>query len=194
MNWLAHLHLCPPTSADRVGNLLPDLVGGSAQRLAHSRYQPGITLHRWVDKYTDAHPAVRRSITSFPPPWRRFGGVLTDLFYDHFLSLHWSHFSSQDRLEFIQSCYADFEAEKPQVPAEAAEVLRRMQEHDWLGSYISRDGIHLTLLRITARLRREIPLADSMAVLDRNFGQLEQDFLEFYPQLMTAVSAQALGY
>jgi acyl carrier protein phosphodiesterase len=188
MNWLAHLHLSPPTAADRVGNLLPDLVGGTEQRLAGPRYHAGMALHRAVDRFTDTHPVVRRSLGLFTGRWRLFGGVLTDLFYDHFLSIHWAEFHCADRLEFIAECYADLASELPFMPKTAAEVLVRMEERDWLGSYASMDGMQLTLARVGARLRREVPLEEAIEVLEAQFGPLEADFLEFYPQLAKFVA------
>lgn len=186
MNWLAHLHLSSPSSADRAGNLLPDLVGAKDQASAAPRYLHGMALHRAVDRFTDAHPVVKRSLELFTigdGKWRRFGGVLTDLFYDHFLSIHWDQFCTIPRADFIAMCYRDLESELPHLPEAAQDVLKRMQQQDWLGSYASMEGMEIRLTCVAARLRRPTPLEEAMSVLKHQFGAFERDFLEFYPAL-----------
>src|SRR5687767_5374896 len=100
MNWLAHLLLSEPTPAFRLGSILPDLVSSPLLADMPSKFQRGIQRHLQVDAYTDSHAIFRRSVQRLNPPFRRFGGILIDVFYDHFLSLDWHSFSHTPLPEF----------------------------------------------------------------------------------------------
>jgi acyl carrier protein phosphodiesterase len=60
--------------AFRVSNLKPIL-----------KIQNGITLHRAIDTFTDAHPVFRES-TKVTFRYHHYAGVIVDVFYDHFLA------------------------------------------------------------------------------------------------------------
>src|SRR6187549_190225 len=90
MNWLAHLLLSPPEPLLRLGNLSGDFVRGIDVTLLRPELQLGITQHRRIDAFVDAHPLVRRSRERLDAPFRRFAGVLVDVYYDHFLARDWA--------------------------------------------------------------------------------------------------------
>jgi acyl carrier protein phosphodiesterase len=93
MNWLAHLLLSEPEAAFRIGNILPDILTRAELQKLSPIFQGGAETHRLIDAFTDCHPVVRRSIGRFVPPFRRFGGILVDVFYDHFLAVDWINYS-----------------------------------------------------------------------------------------------------
>src|SRR3954463_9153752 len=109
MNWLAHLFLSQPDPAFRVGNLLPDLLPISALSDLAPEILRGVRQHRRIDAFTDTHPVVRRSINRLNPPLRRFGGIVVDVFYDHFLSRDWERYSKVPLSNFIGEIYVAFE-------------------------------------------------------------------------------------
>jgi acyl carrier protein phosphodiesterase len=123
--------------------------------------------------------------------WRRYGGVLTDLFYDHFLSIHWQRFASQPRLDFIEECYRDLDSELPLLPKGAHDVIARMQQENWLATYATVEGMEVRLGCVAARLRRPTPLEEAISILKDYFAQFEADFLEFYPELIAYTRAFA---
>src|SRR5688572_8345575 len=94
MNWLAHLLLAEPTPQFRLGAILPDLVSMQVLAGLPPDFQRGIRQHRQVDAYTDSHAIFRRSVQRLDPPFRRFGGILVDIFYDHFIARDWQSFSA----------------------------------------------------------------------------------------------------
>src|SRR5258708_512080 len=93
MNWLAHFLLAGPDPAFQGGSILPDLLRPAALAHLSQEYRRGIEHHRLIDAFTDSHPIVRRSMLNFSTPFRRFRGVITDVFYDHFLARDWDSFS-----------------------------------------------------------------------------------------------------
>src|SRR5688572_16758511 len=169
MNWLAHLYLSEANPAVRIGNLLPDILPASALVSLSPDFQRGITLHRRIDAFTDAHPVVRQSIQRFEPPFRRFGGILTDLFYDHFLARDWSTYSAEPLSRFTQGVYASFDEFRDALPAEACVRLDQMRSADWLNSYGELSGMARTLDRVGSRFQRRVELAASISVLEKNY-------------------------
>lgn len=183
MNWLAHLYLSPPDPVWRLGNLLPDFLPSGQHAEANEAFQPGMTLHRFIDQYTDAHPIVRQSCQRIPPPFRRFAGVLVDVFYDHFLTQQWTRWSDVPLEEFIADFYASIEVHHRELPELALTRLRQIRDNDYLTSYAHRDGIERVLQRLGSRLRRPFPLHDAMTIFDRQHQALEGDFDSFFPSL-----------
>jgi len=84
MNWLSHLYLSEPNPAFRIGNLLPDLAPMSALSDLPSEFLRGIKQHRRIDAFTDSHAIFRRSISRVGPEFRRYGGILVDIFLRSF--------------------------------------------------------------------------------------------------------------
>lgn len=183
MNWLAHLYLSEPDAAFRVGNVLPDLVPQSTLQALPPEFARGVACHRRIDAFTDSHPIFRQSIARLGPTHRRFGGVVMDMFYDHFLAANWERFSDEPLLQFTQSVYADLETCFPEVPGHAADVLRRMSADDWLGSYREVASIRLALNGIGRRLRKPRSLGDAVEELERHYEPLQKDFYNFFPLL-----------
>jgi len=183
MNWLAHLLLSEPNAEFRIGNILPDLA--SPSELAHlpDSFQRGITRHREIDAYTDACDVFLRSKNRFDPPLRRYAGIMVDVFYDHFLSLHWDRFSEVPRRTFINRFYRSIGPRKKVLPSTAFCVFDWMQTGDWLGEFATLNGIEMTLQRISGRLRRPVDFSPAMDVLRDHFDEFDNDFDDFFPRL-----------
>jgi len=191
MNWLAHLLLSEPTPAFRLGGILPDLVSTSLLADLPPEIQRGIQRHRQIDAYTDSHPIFLRSVRRFQPPFRRFGGILIDVFYDHFLSRDWQSFSDTLLPEFASEFYASFEGLRAEIPPDAYARLQQMQAGDWLCSYVDVAGVAEALKRISSRLRRPFDLVPSISVLEHDYDSLHTDFAAFFPELFTYVTSNS---
>ena len=187
MNWLAHLHLSEPTPAFRLGNLLPDLLSARELSLMPSEFQPGIQRHWQIDAFTDAHPLCRRSAERLEPPFRRFGGVLIDVFYDHILASRWPAYSPTPLPQFAAEIYTGFEPYWHLLPEETRSRLQRMRDHNWLCAYREISGIATTLDRIGKRLRQPVDLAPAASLLERHYDLFSADFSAFYPELQADV-------
>ena len=69
MNHLAHALLAGDDEALQLGGLLGDFVRGQPDPAQFPpRVIRGIRLHRAIDGYTDAHPAVLAAKAQLPPP------------------------------------------------------------------------------------------------------------------------------
>jgi acyl carrier protein phosphodiesterase len=187
MNWLAHLHLSEPTAQFRLGNLLPDLVPARELAALPEEYRRGVRCHHRIDAFTDAHPLFRRSVARLSPPFRRFGGIIVDVFYDHCLAVGWAGHSALPLRRCIDDFYASFDPCRAELPPEVWPVLERMRAQDWLGSYGDLAGVRTALNRIGRRLRQPRQLGACEPDLDRDYAGFQQDFNAFYPELRTHV-------
>jgi len=183
MNWLAHLYLSEPNPEFRIGNLLPDIVSLDELALLPDSFQQGIRQHRRIDAFTDSHPVFRRSIQRFAPPFRRFGGILCDIFYDHFLARGWDFYSSEPLSTFAQKVYGSFDAYRSVLSPEAYVRLDLMRAGDWLCSYRDLAGICDAVERMGSRLRRPINFSPSLLVFEREYDSFHADFKTFFPEL-----------
>jgi acyl carrier protein phosphodiesterase len=188
MNWLAHLFLSEPDPAFRIGNLLPDLVPVHSLKGLSARFQVGIECHLQIDGFTDEQPVVRRSVRRFNPPYRRYAGILVDVFYDHFLARDWPALCSSSLPDYVADFYESIEPLRDQIPQVAYARLAQMREDNWLCTYGELDGIARALQRISSRLRRPIDFAGSVSILEDEYDSFRTDFADLFPQLRNHVN------
>src|SRR5688572_23493915 len=100
MNFLAHLYLSGDFDELMIGNFMADFVKGKPSPSIHPQIVKGIELHRQIDTYTDTHPIVKASKVRLQPTYRKYAGVIVDMYYDHFLAIHWQKYSSVSLHEF----------------------------------------------------------------------------------------------
>ena len=189
MNWLAHLYLSKPTPEYQVGNILPDLCRPAELRNLPAAFAPGVACHRVIDVFTDSDPIVKRSVKRLDQNYRRYGGIIMDMFYDHFLATEWSAYSDVSLESFLGDAYRSFECHRCDIPPNAFDVLQRMSHEDWLGSYRDLNGVRDALDRIGARLRKPIKLGGSVTALEKHRSEFHDDFVKFFPKLTTHVAA-----
>jgi acyl carrier protein phosphodiesterase len=193
MNWLAHVHLSEPSAAFRLGNVLPDLVPARELTTLAAGYQRGIECHRRIDAFTDAHPYFRRSVARVPSEFRRYGGIIVDVLYDHFLSVRWNEHTRQPLRRCVDEFYESFAPHRAALPSSVWPILERMREQDWLGSYGDLAGVHIALQRISHRLRRPFELGGCMSGLESAYVSFSADFDEFFPELAAHVDLRIRG-
>jgi acyl carrier protein phosphodiesterase len=187
MNWLAHVLLSPEDTEFRIGNIAADWVKGERRLTFSPAIQRGFACHTQIDLFTDTHPVVHRSQQRIQPPYRRYAGVLVDVFYDHFLTLHWARYSPTPLRRLVDGFYAQTDALRESLPAEINRGFDYMRRDDWLGSYGTQEGIALTLWRVAHRLRPGNLLAEGAVELQNHYDGLREDFFEFFPQLQRRV-------
>ncbi|MEM7757414.1 MAG: ACP phosphodiesterase [Cyanobacteria bacterium P01_A01_bin.40] len=187
MNWLAHLLLAEPNPEARLGNLLGDLVKGETRKTLSPRLQRGLQCHQAIDSFTDRHLIVKRSKSRIDSQYRRFSGILIDVFYDYVLANNWRDYSDISLTKFTTTLYASWSDILGTLPLYSQRVIYHMMAEDWLLSYQTLAGIENTLGRISYRLnrrrQRNYDLTSAISELSANYFDLEQDFQDFFPQL-----------
>ncbi|PXZ43889.1 MULTISPECIES: acyl carrier protein phosphodiesterase [Sanguibacteroides] len=104
MNYLAHILFSGEDKDIQLGNFIGDAVKGSYDHYPE-RIREGIALHRRMDQYADGHPAVREAVLLLRPDFGRYSGVLTDIFFDHFLAVNFERYTSKSLQRFAWGFY-----------------------------------------------------------------------------------------
>jgi acyl carrier protein phosphodiesterase len=156
-------------------------------------FRDGVRRHLRIDAFTDEHPLVHRSKARLDLRFRRFAGIIVDVYYDHLLARHWDRFCDLSLRQFTQHFHQQARPHLPELPTDMAWLLERMFEEDRLFSYLHISGVELALNRLSHRLNsrfhRGIRLEDALPNLLAGDAEFEQDFLEFFPQLVKASSS-----
>ncbi len=170
-----------------VGNLLPDFTKQISEEAYSAEVIQGVRLHRFIDTYTDTHPIVTQSKARISSQRRRFSPILVDIFYDHFLALHWEKYSSNPLLESTQTYYAYLLKADMPLPTRLRESIQRMPKIELLYNYRTLNGIAHAVDRVAARIRFKNNLYGGVEELENNFTALEADFHLFFEELQDAV-------
>lgn len=172
-----------------MGNLLPDFLRNSELQLLPREFNRGIRVHRLVDVFTDNHPVVLQSRRRLPPPYRRYAGIVVDMFYDHLLATQWQRYATVGFEQFTSEVYAGLQSQCACIPSHARERLEWIVRADLLGSYRETEGIRRALERIGSRLRRPVDLGGAVTMLEEESAAFSRDFEVFFPQLQAHVRA-----
>ena len=188
MNYLAHALLAGPLASDRVGGVIGEFVKGPLVPRPDwlgAALADGVMLHRRIDSFAEMHAAFRRSRSRVSEGRRRYGGIMVDMFYDHFLAAHWPRFSTQPLTAFTAETYRQIKMHGKPLPEAFGPVFARMAAQDWLASYRESSSVALALDRMAQyRLRQPNPLAGAGEELLQEYAGLETDFLAFLPDAL----------
>ncbi|MEM7561852.1 MAG: ACP phosphodiesterase [Pseudomonadota bacterium] len=193
MNHFAHLVLSQDTVESTVGNLLGDFARGVQIQHLPDKIRAGLENHREVDRFTDQHLLVIELKSCFSKHRRRFSGIALDIYFDHLLIRHWPRFEQRDLDQTIANFYTHMKAGETLMPGEnMRRTTRRMVQYDWFGSYRELDSVAESMDRVAERIRFENQFHGAMEDILRHQGTIEQNFIEFFPQLKTHVASCAI--
>ena len=184
MNYLAHCFLAQRNRESIVGNLLGDFCKGVNEPALEQTIYQGLLNHRAVDRFTDAHPSVIQAKDYFSTQRRRFAGIALDVLFDHFLIKHWQRYSDIAFIEFKKETYQLIEQGQPLMPSSMQRVMTSVVKNDWFASYEQVKGIGYALDRIAMRIRFRNKFAGSIEDIKLHYEQLDEVFLQFFPQLL----------
>ena len=184
VNYLAHLLLAGDKPTAQVGQILADCVSASSIATFEAEIQAGIRAHQKIDVYSDTHPVFGAARQRLQPPYRRFAGVLLDVYFDHFLAKGWSRHGDGTALaEFAEQRYEILRRYRDLPSRRFRLVVDAMIRDNWLVGYSRLDGVERALRGISRRFKRENPIASGTTVLLENYAPLRSDFEKFFPQL-----------
>ena len=187
MNFLAHIFLSGDSDEIKIGGFIADLVKGNAYLKYSEKIQKGIIIHRAVDEFTDRHPVVKRSMNRLRGKYKRYSGIIVDIFFDHLLAKNWYVFSDKNLRAYIRHFYLVLFLNYFVIPVRMRRALPFMVAGRWLESYGSLKGIRFVIERMAKRTT--LPKHTDFAVneLEQNYPLYEQDFLEYFPELIAFV-------
>lgn len=185
MNYLAHLYLSFGNEEIMVGNFIADTVKGNQILHFSEKIQEGIRLHRMIDKFTDNHPVVDKSKAIVRENYKKYSGVVIDMFYDHFLAANWRDFSDESLLMFTKRSYRTLFKYYFIMPTRMKKILPAMAASNWLESYESIENIGLALMGMSRRTKFETGFENGASDLKLHYNELLQDFQVFFPELIS---------
>lgn len=188
MNFLAHLFLSGENHQLRLGNFIGDFVKGKKMNTYSPEIIKGIKIHRDIDRFTDSHPIVKNSKIRLRPKYSHYSPVIVDIFYDHFLALHWSDYHQIPLMEYTESFYKSALEDKDLLPEAARNMLTFMQRDNWLFNYQYLEGIHRSLTGMSHRTSFESKMQEATEDLKKDYALYEADFRLFFPILTQHVS------
>jgi len=186
VNFLAHFYLSAPDKNLIVGGFLGDFVKGPLRGDFEPELERGIQLHRHIDTITDCHPAQKNIKQYLPNNYNRYSGIIADMMCDHFLSIHWHRFHETTLAQFSAECLALLK--RHQLVEPAANVLRRMDDGDWLLRYHDLNYISSAIARIGTRLRYANPLGEIHNLMPIFSEKIETDCLKILEDTQNAVT------
>ncbi len=189
MNFLAHAHLSGKNNDLMVGNFIADAVKGNASLKYSGDILKGITLHRQIDTFTDAHRLHRQSRNLIREDFGKFSGIVVDIYYDHFLAGNWHVYSEEPLGNFTSWVYKELSKRWMIVPGHTKRILPFMISQNWLLNYANFKGLENVFNGMDRRTHYISGMQNAVGVLKKNYQPLQDDFTAFYAELIQYVDS-----
>jgi acyl carrier protein phosphodiesterase len=192
MNYLAHCHLSGDRPSLLMGNFIADMINNREVKGLPSAWKRGIKLHRHIDSFTDQHPSVRKASAIIRDTQGKYAPVVTDVFYDYFLAKNWSSFADVDLTYFINNTYDLIYQHLDDLPPRIIPKVVAMVEDNFMHNYTTLAGIHKTMGFLNRRAKFKSGFIDAVKDLIAHKDELENTFLDFYPDLIQSIQERFL--
>lgn len=167
-----------------VGNFIGDFVRGrNLTEQFEAEIARGIELHRAIDAFTDQHSIVKKSKDRLRPTYRHYAGVIVDVFYDHYLALHWNNYHPLPLEDFAGQAYSTLLEYDPILPSRVKHMLPFMMKGNWLVQYSKIEGIHRALTGMANRTPYDSKMEHASVDLRASFDEFQNEFIEFFSEL-----------
>tara|TARA_R110002051_G_scaffold325850_2_gene432162 strand:+ start:32740 stop:33324 length:585 start_codon:yes stop_codon:yes gene_type:complete len=183
LNFLAHIYLSGTNELLTIGNFIADGIKGKKYLKYEEGIQRGILIHRWIDTYTDSHPIVKQSTKRLHSKYGHYSGVIVDILYDHFLAKNWKQYHSQELDDYITDFYQLLNDNYSKLTPRIQKMMVPMMEQNWLLSYASLEGIETVLYNMSFRIKKRVPMDESIEDLKEHYEAFEEEFTAFFAEL-----------
>lgn len=184
MNFLAHAYLSFNNADILAGNMISDFVKGKKQYDYPLMIQKGISLHRSIDTFTDAHPATKEINRFFHPAYRLYSGAFTDIVYDYFLANDTNEFASETILhDFTLLSYKNLTKNVSIFPSSFQQLFPHMVQHNWLYNYRTVNGIMKSFAGMASRAKYMNDADAANLIFINNIENMRPFYSGFFPML-----------
>jgi len=182
MNFLAHLYLTKDLSEKvSIGNFIADAVKGQkAIEEYDEEMQLGIRIHREIDSFTDQHALFLKGTKRLHEKYRKFSGIIMDIFYDHILAIHWDQYSELSLRQFATYQYDMIERHKEFLPDRTRLWFDYMRTNDLLFTYSKEETIDITFERMDKRTGNISGMSTAINELRLYKEEYSLEFGEFF--------------
>jgi len=184
MNFLAHLYLSKHEEELMIGNFIADAVKGKNFEAYTPAVTKGIIMHREIDAYTDAHAITKISKQRLMPRYKKYAGVIIDVFFDHFLAVNWEKYHAEPLSLFAENAYALLFKNIEMLPPKSQYLLPYMKQHNWLLNYSKIEGIQRTLSGMASRTSFISNMQFATEELQLYYNDFDKEFELFFKEAM----------
>ncbi len=184
MNFLAHLYLSGDDEEVITGNFIADHVKGNSVNKYSTGIQSGIFLHREIDKFTDMHPVFLKTKERLNGNYRKYAGVVADMFYDHFLSADWNDYSAESLENFTHRMHSILIKRFPVLPEKSQRFIAYMKKFDWFVGYGTFEGLGRALNGMAIRTPFKSGMENAVKDLKTDYSLYRKEFQKFFPEII----------
>jgi len=189
MNFLAHLLLAGDDDGLLLGAMLGDFIHGNPENSnLPAATRRGVLLHRFIDQYIDSLQEVIQLREQFPPAFRRYGGIIIDLAFDHELAMRWDEFSAIPLSQFDRGVRDMLARHAGELPEELKRFMRYADQRGLFARYRDEDEILFSLKGIGTRLSRPNPLHKVGDIWESMKPGFQRCFDQAFPRVQAAVT------
>ena len=183
MNHLAHLLVAGEGADWRRGAVLGDFWRGAVPADWPPALRASVRLHRRVDGFVDARLGAARA--RFEPPWRRYAGIVLDVWFDHLLARDFERLAGEPLPAFAARIAPTLAAGATDWPLAARIYVARLAQDGGAGlvAYAQLEHVERVYARIAQRLARDNPIADALDAVLPLAPALARDFVALWPLL-----------
>lgn len=180
MNFLAHSFLAF-SDEQIVGQFLEDVIRNKDRFSYPEKMQQGITLHREIDTFTDAHPELHEAKKIFSPLVRLYAGAFVDVSMDYFLAHSMPDEVLKNHAEKVYQVLRKYEEF---LPERLVKMVNGMQKDNWLYNYKEDWGIQYSMQNVLNKAKYLDKDLKVFEVFMNNKPQLQNHFDVFFPELL----------
>jgi len=184
MNFLAHLYLSGENEEVITGNFIADHVKGDSVMKYNDGIQSGIRLHREIDAFTDSHPVFLKTRERLNGNYRKYAGVVADMFYDHFLSADWKTYSDESLEGFTDRMHSIIIKRFPVLPDKSQRFIAYMKKFNWFTGYGTFEGLGRALNGMAIRTPFKSGMENAVQDLKAHYHLYREEFQQFFPEII----------
>lgn len=186
MNFLAHIYLSGENEDIKLGNFVGDWIKGKEQSWNpkfNDNIKKGITIHRYIDNFTDRHEIVKKSSSRFSEKYGHYSKVVTDIVYDHFIAYNWHIFSNIELEKYAYDFYRLLIKKFLILPVQVKIFLPYMIASNRILTYTTIDGIKRTLEIMSKNTSLPAETDFAIDVLNNFYEDFKNETLEFMKKI-----------
>jgi acyl carrier protein phosphodiesterase len=192
MNFLAHVYFSHESDDAIIGAFLGDFVKGDDWKNYPDDIGKAILLHRSIDSFTDSHTLFKQAKFLLDEPYKRFAGIMIDVYYDHFLAKNWVKYSTENLESFALKTYSVLKKKSVYLPTDTRLFVEYMLRHNLLLNYQHLICIDMVMKAMSQRFKRTNPLDSSILQLEKNYLNFESIFNDFMIDLKIFVDCKKM--
>jgi acyl carrier protein phosphodiesterase len=146
--------------------------------------EQGILLHREIDYFTDLHQDVKMCKDKLRPGYGKYAGIVTDIFFDHFLASNWDRYSKYTLRNYTEKFHSVLLSHYHILPLRTKILIPFLIRNRRLESYAQFEGVEISLEIMGRRtsLPQKTPYA--MIILEQEYSFFNEIFSSFFEELI----------